>query len=87
MLKPPPIPNVRTLSLCLMLGAAALTGCAPKRVTLIAPPSTLEPCVSPDPSSVTTLTEMATHSIAQEAVIQACEAKRKALASLITGKQ
>ncbi|MEM9964599.1 MAG: hypothetical protein AAGC58_04550 [Asticcacaulis sp.] len=54
-------------------------------MTIIAPPSALEACVSPDPATVVTVTDLAAHSVAQEAVIQSCEAKRRALVEVIGG--
>lgn len=75
-----PTLNVKTLSLCLMFGAITLSACAHRPAP---PPATaLEACVSPDPAQVKSVSDLALHSLAQEAVIANCEAKRRALINL-----
>jgi|GEM_PF-6018322 len=69
-----------------MLGALALTACAkPPVLRLSLPPTAAEPCVGPDPAEVQNLRDLAGFSLAQEAALQTCEARRKALMEVIAG--
>jgi hypothetical protein len=75
------------LTLCLTLGALALTACAhqlePLTITVPAPLD--EACPRPDAGEVETIGDLATFSIRQEAALGICEARRAALVSLIEG--
>lgn len=62
-----------------------LTSCATPTPSLHVkvPESLRANCASPDPSSVSTVGDLAAHSVRQEAALQVCDAKRSALVSII----
>ncbi len=84
-LKPSQALRPLSLTMCLALGATALTGCAatPKPVTIRVPDMLATPCPRPDPSDVSTIGDLATFSIRQEAALGVCDARRAALVEVI----
>ena len=81
---------LRVRRLCLMMllafGVTGLTGCVHTQPTLkITVPESLKACLKTERPPVEGLTvgRLATYSIQQEADLQACDARREALVSII----
>lgn len=71
-----------SLTMCLALGAMALTSCASRPVVQPIPAPFKEPCKGPN-DPVATVGDLAVFSINQEIALQDCEAKRKGLVKLL----
>lgn len=57
----------------------------PKGPTITVPDSLRAKCQSPDPSGVSTVGDLAAHSVRQEAAIRICDERREALVGIIDG--
>ena len=78
----PFLPTMFLLACC-SFGA---TGCAtstPQQLTIPVPDSLRLPCASPDPSGVVSVSDLAAHSIRQEAALVVCDQARGSLVKLI----
>jgi hypothetical protein len=75
------LPTIFLLT-CLLAGA---TGCATStpQLTILVPDSLRQPCASPSPDGVVTVSDLAAHSIRQESALVVCDKARGALVDLI----
>jgi hypothetical protein len=86
------MPLIRPLIVMLLClyGAMVLSGCEAKpqaKLELTLPKNLTEACVGPDVSKASSAQDMAKISIDQEAELLSCEAKRRALVTIIGSKK